>query len=233
MLQLAITCLIIALIAAVLGFGAAVWRRSWPVILTLSFVVTYFASMASNLVRFERFLVPMIPAMAIGAGYAFAVLADWLRPRIAPRVRTVVLFCVGALLLIEPLVAVVNFNTLLAETDVRTTARTWIVENVPTDVVVARERFSPNLTAVAYDARWVDPLNQHPAQWYREQGFDYLLFAEARYGNVWRDPERYADLVAAYESLWADLELVASFEGPYVGRPAHKILVYRIPAAGE
>jgi hypothetical protein len=184
--------------------------------------------MASNLVRFERFLVPMIPAMCLGAGYAFATLSDWLSRRLSPRLHHVVLLLLGFLLLLEPVIAVVAFDRRLAATDVRSTARAWIGENLPADALIARERFSPNLDALPYEIRWVDPLNQHPAPWYRTEGFDYLLFADARYGRLWEKPDQYADLIAAYESLWEELELVASFAGPYVGRPDHHIFIYRV-----
>jgi 4-amino-4-deoxy-L-arabinose transferase-like glycosyltransferase len=218
----------LTLLAAV-GFLAALWRRNWPVILTFVFVLTYFVSMASNLVRFERFLVPMIPAMCIGAGYSFAVLNDWLAGRLSPQARKVVLLLLGLLLLMNSFVSVITFDRLLAENDVRTTARNWVKNNLRSDVVIAREYFSPNLDALSYNTIWIDSLNQHPAEWYREEGFDYLLFSEARYGIVWRDPDRYADLIEDYESLWEQFELVAAFEGPYVGRPNHHILIYRVP----
>jgi hypothetical protein len=99
--------------------------------------------------------------------------------------------------------------------------------------MIARERFSPNLDAYGYRTTWIDSLNEQSFQWYSEEGYDYLIFAEARYGTVWRDPERYADLIESYESLWEQLELIATFEGPYVGRPNHQIDVYRVPRSSK
>ena len=218
---------------AATGFLAAIWRRNWLVILSSVFVIAYFASMASNLVRFERFLVPMIPAMCIGAGYTFAVLSDWLSKRVTTQVTSIILLVLGLLLLFNPFQSVMTFDRDLAATDVRTIARDWILDNLPPDAMIARERFSPNLDAYGYRTTWIDSLNEQSFQWYSEEGYDYLIFAEARYGTVWRDPERYADLIESYESLWEQLELIATFEGPYVGRPNHQIDVYRVPRSSK
>ena len=56
-------------LAAAGGCVLALRRRHWPTLLVSSFAAAYFASMASNVVRFERFLVPMIPVLAVSAGY--------------------------------------------------------------------------------------------------------------------------------------------------------------------
>ena len=208
---------------ALLGMGLAVWQRHWPSLLVASFTVAYFVSMATNLVRFERFLVPMIPALAISAGYFGAITSGWLvrkRPLLGPFLLL--------LLLLEPAVWVIQFDSQLSQTEARTLAREWIVKNVPAQSKLATERYAPNLDESDYHVQRVASLNEFPAAWYQEQGFEYLVFAEAQYGIPWRDPEQYADLIAAYENLWANFQLVAEFEGPYVGRPDHKVLIYRV-----
>ncbi|MFZ0547314.1 MAG: glycosyltransferase family 39 protein [Candidatus Promineifilaceae bacterium] len=208
---------------AVVGFGLALWRKNRPMLLVLTFTAVYFASMASNLVRFERFLVPMIPGMALAAGYTFSVLEQKL-----PANRQPLLLLFGVLLLVEPVWWVGSFDARLAQTDVRTTARTWIVDNIPADSKIAGELFSPNLDQEPYTTNRIDWLNQYDANWYRQEGYDYLIFAEARYGVLWRDPEAYGDLIAQYDSLWDNFELVAAFTGPYVGRPDHDIKIYKV-----
>lgn len=210
--------------AAAVGFVLAIWRKQWSVLLVGSFVLVYFANMSTNLVRFERFLVPMIPGLAIGAGYMVAAIVRW-RPQ--PRTHFMLFLLLG-LLLLEPLLGVIQLNRNLAQTDVRTIARAWIVEHIPPDSRIARESFTPNLDNEGYQVQTIGFLNQHSTAWYQENGFDYLIFAQARYGVLWRDPERYADLIAQYKTLWDDMELMAEFMGPYVGRPNHVIRIYRV-----
>jgi 4-amino-4-deoxy-L-arabinose transferase-like glycosyltransferase len=211
-------------ISAVIGFALAVWRKHGPVLLVCSFLFVYFVTMSTNLVRFERFLVPMIPALALAAGYVFAEIARW-RPQISPRFLLSMLL---GLLLLEPVMAVGRLNHNLTQTDVRTIARGWVVENLPLNSRIAREAFTPNLDNEPYEVQTIGFLNQQTTVWYQENEFDYLVFAQARYGVLWRDPERYADLIARYERLWDDMDLVAEFVGPYVGRPDHVIRIYQV-----
>lgn len=212
----------LALLAAA-GFILAVWRKNRAMLLVLAFTAVYFASMAANLVRFERFLVPMIPALALAAGYTFAALHQKV-----PEKRQPLLLLLGVLLLVEPLLWVGRFDHRLAQTDVRTTARDWIVDNIPAESKIGRELFAPNLDREPYNSRRIDWLNQYTIEWYRQEEYDYLIFAEARYGALWRDPEAYGDLIGRYETLWANLELVAEFTGPYVGRSEHDIKIYKV-----
>jgi len=212
----------LALLAAA-GFTLAAWRKNRAVLLVLAFSAVYFASMASNLVRFERFLVPMIPALALAAGYVFSLLHQKI-----PAHRQPLLLLLGALLLVEPALSVGRFNSHLAQADVRTTARAWITDNIPAQSKIAREPYTPNLDNLPYTVQLFERVNDNTAEWYANQNFDYVITAEARYANLYQDPERYADEIAAYEALFDNLELVTEFTGPYVGRPEHAIKIYKV-----
>jgi 4-amino-4-deoxy-L-arabinose transferase-like glycosyltransferase len=208
---------------ALAGYLVALWRREWRVLLVLSFALAYFYSMASNIVYFERFLIPLTPVLALAAGYLIFELKNSLRGR-----QSHVFLALLLLAFAEPAVEVAKFNQRLAQTDVRTEARLWIRDHIPADVKIARELFTPNLDQEPYAVYYIGWLNEHPIEWYREQGFDYLIFAFARYGVLYRDPERYAHLIAQYEFMFEELELIAIFDGPYVGRANHDIRIYRL-----
>jgi 4-amino-4-deoxy-L-arabinose transferase-like glycosyltransferase len=210
-------------LAALGGYLVAIWRREWRVLLVLSFALAYFNSMASNIVYFERFLVPLTPVLALAAGYLFFELKQRVQGR-----QAYILMALALLVFVEPAVAVTQFNQRLAQTDVRSEARLWIKDNIPPGAKVARELFTPDLDQESYEVHRISWLNDHPVEWYREQGFDYLIFAFARYGVLYRDPERYAHLIAQYEFMFEELQLVARFAGPYVGRADHDIRVYRV-----
>jgi hypothetical protein len=209
-------------VLAVAGIVLAAWRRQWAVLLVSSFTVVYFLNMSANLVRFERFLVPIIPTLAVSAGYFGIELVRWGGKR--PWLLPVLLL----LLLSEPIISVAQFDNQLAQTEARTLARDWIRDNIPATSMLATERYAPNLDGAGYEIRRITSLNEHPPEWYRQQGFDYLIFAEAQYAIPWRDPAQYADLITAYEVLWDNFELVAEFDGPYVGRPHHNVLIYQV-----
>jgi 4-amino-4-deoxy-L-arabinose transferase-like glycosyltransferase len=210
-------------VAAFIGFALGIWKREWKILLVLGFALTYFLSMASNLVRFERFLVPLIPALALAAGYAFAVtFKQW--PTRNVRIALIILL---VLMLIEPVTAIIQTDRTLAQNDVRTVARAWIRDNIPPGSKIARETYAPNLDGMGYEVNSFSRLNENSVSWYEEQGFDYLIFAQARYGNIFSNPDLYADQIANYEALFDNLELVTTLTGSYVDRPNHDILIYR------
>lgn len=210
-------------VAAIIGFGLGIWQREWKILLVLSFALTYFLSMASNLVRFERFLVPLIPALTLAAGYAFAVIFERWPSR---NVRFAMVILLG-LMLVEPAIAIIRTNRTLAQSDVRTIARAWIQDNLPPGSKIAREMYAPNLDGMGYEVEKFSRLNENSVSWYKEQGFDYLIFAQARYGNVFNNPELYGEQIAKYQALFDNLELVVTLTGSYVDRPNHDILIYR------
>jgi 4-amino-4-deoxy-L-arabinose transferase-like glycosyltransferase len=211
-------------LAAIGGYLVAAKKRQWEILIVVCYTLAYFLSMAGNVVHFERFLVPLTPALALGAGN----LAAYTRQRLKAHSYSFLVPLVIASLLIEPAFEVIRFNYYLGQPDVGNIARGWIRENLPTGSSIARERYAPNLDQepfTVHDFAW---LNSHPVEWYREQGFDYLIFASARYGVLYRNPERYATLIDQYETMFQQLELVAHFHGPYVGRADHEIQIYRL-----
>lgn len=205
------------------GFAIALWQRHRPLLLTLTFVVAYFISMSLNIVRFERFLIPLLPPLALAAGYALAKI----RLRLPENIARTAVPLIALLLLAEPALGTWQVDRALAGSDTRDVARRWLADNVPPGARIAVETYAPDLDATDYDAVYFSRLNENPPDYYREQGFDYLIFAEARYGPVFRDPERYPDLIAAYEALFGEFELVVTLDGTYVDRPSSQIQVYR------
>lgn len=212
-------------ITAIFGFGLGLFRKNWKILLVFSFTIAYFISMATNSVRFERFLVPLIPALALAAGYFIGELYE----QYSGKNRQLIITAVVVLILIEPAISVMRSGQILSNPDTRTIARNWIKENIPTGSRIAREAFAPNLDGMGYDVNTFSRLNEHPVLWYVENGFDYLVFAQARYGNLYDEPDRYAEQIAGYNALFESLTLVSELRGSYVDRPDHVIRIYSSP----
>jgi 4-amino-4-deoxy-L-arabinose transferase-like glycosyltransferase len=131
-------------IAALVGAGRAVWKRDARALVLVTFVVLMFASMATVLWVFPRYLIPFVPPMAVLAAEAAGALVDVARPPLA---------AAAALLLAGPGIwSSVQFDRVAARPDTRVLAAEWFGANVPagSPVLVCDNYGSP---VVNVDAR--------------------------------------------------------------------------------
>lgn len=213
----------------VLGAAAGGLRRSDRGTLPLSvFILLYYALLARQTVRFSRNLVVLMPALAVlGAGLV-SLLARWLHgKRWAVPLRMGLTVVIAGSLVI-PVARVVRRDRLLAQQDVRTTAGEWVTAHIDPESRIAGESYAPSLDPEVYDVEYLLRGAAHDPAWYREQGFEYLMLSSWMYGRYYREPERYAEQVARYDSLFRAFSTAASFEGPMMGYPGAEILVLKV-----
>src|SRR4029078_797629 len=97
------------------GLGVALARRKRADLILVAFVAVYFADLLTLRAHFDRYVLPLVPPLA--------VLARRLRP-LAP---------VTLLLLALPLAWSIRDDVRLTRTDTRVVAQRWIVAHVPED----------------------------------------------------------------------------------------------------
>lgn len=112
---------------AVLGLALALWRRTRTDVALASFVIVYFVDLMTLQAHFDRYTLPLIPAVG--------VLAGRLRPA-AP---------LALALLVVPLWWSADDAARLTRTDTRVAAAHWIAANVPRNAAVAAESSTPPL----------------------------------------------------------------------------------------
>jgi 4-amino-4-deoxy-L-arabinose transferase-like glycosyltransferase len=115
--------LIVAVAGLVLAVAAA--RRNRADLVLSSFVLAYFASLLTIDAHFDRYVLPLVPPLAVLAG----------------RVRS--LAPVTLLLLVVPLTWSVQEARELTLTDTRVVAQRWIERNLPPDAAIAADPSAP------------------------------------------------------------------------------------------
>lgn len=111
----------------------------------LSFPLVYYLLIVQKSQHFARYALPIIPFLAIGAGY---LLLDIVYPKAASRVVKAITIILSILLLIPTFVKSVKADMLFSATDTRINAATWIEKNLPAGVKIACDstNFRPVLT---------------------------------------------------------------------------------------
>lgn len=122
---------VVPLVLAALGLVLA-WRRDRArALLLIGFPVVLYVAMAMQERYFGRWMLPAYPALAVLAGYGAVRTVDAARARVPRLRRHTVVALVATVALAQPVVDVVRSDLLLTRTDTRTTALTWILDEVP------------------------------------------------------------------------------------------------------
>ena len=88
----------------------------------------------------------------------------------------------------------------------------WIEENLPWGSKIAYESYAPYIDPEHYAVTSLAMMIDRPAQWYRENGVEYLTFGSGMYARFYNDPERYPEQVQKYDVLFAEFDLIKQFQ---------------------
>jgi hypothetical protein len=116
------------LIVSAVGLAFAIARRTRTDLILVSFVVVYFADLLTLHAHFDRYVLPLVPALAALAASVRAL---------AP---------VTLLLLVVPLTWSVRDTKELTKTDTRVVAARWVQGHLPRDAHVAVDPSTPSFT---------------------------------------------------------------------------------------
>jgi hypothetical protein len=147
-----------------------------------------------------------------------------------PRLQWSIAALLLVLAAVPPLAQSIRHDLLLSRLDTRTLAKQWIEANIPegskiaVDWPVHTPPLSTSEKAVPYSEKLFDVfdvggagLSQHSNDWYRQQGFDYLIASSYIYEIPLIHPDQNTQRRVFYATLEQELELVQVFL-PYEGQ---------------
>jgi 4-amino-4-deoxy-L-arabinose transferase-like glycosyltransferase len=239
--------------AAGLVYALVVRRRRWAPVLAV-FPVVYLTLISSWSMKADRYILPLLPVMALFATALVADLAPRLRPlrRWLPAAATAVL----AVVLAAPSLVALVREPERFRPDTRTLAREWIEANVPGGSFIVTEAYGPEvLSAIevsnfdadvreriekqAQDTRvyavvalpmyQVMPENSaltYDLRLYQEAA-DLIVLSSSVGSRYRKDPQRYAAQVRFYDEVAAGWELAREFGPADGGGP--RLTIYRHP----
>jgi 4-amino-4-deoxy-L-arabinose transferase-like glycosyltransferase len=216
-------------IAGAIGRLARVKGDAKVSILLLLFPLVYFLLMGSTRHYFARYALPLVPFLALFAAEAAMGIVALLKVR-NPRLQWSIAALLLVLAAVPPLAQSIRHDLLLSRLDTRTLAKQWIEANIPegskiaVDWPVHTPPLSTSEKAVPYSEKLFDVfdvggagLSQHSNDWYRQQGFDYLIASSYIYEIPLIHPDQNTQRRVFYATLEQELELVQVFL-PYEGQ---------------
>ncbi len=203
-----------ALGIGVVGLVLALRRRTRTDLILASFVLAYLVDLLTLRAHFDRYVLPLVPALAALAG----------------RQRILAPLTLG--LLIVPLVWAIGDDVRLTRTDTRAVAHGWIVAHVPPHAKIAAESSTPPLAghpivglALPGPGRPFDP--DRDVSRLRAQGVRYALVTGAIADRVLAARDRYPREARFYDQLRTRAKRVYHVE-PGHGLTGPWVSLYRL-----
>ena len=208
------------LVVALAGIVVALTRRSRADIVLLSFVGAYWLTLMPQQAHFDRYILPLVPVLAVLAGSI-----RWALP-------------VAAVALVLPLVWTVSDTRELTRTDTRLRAAAWIAQHVPHDDLIAADPSTLPLagrTVIRLElpgpGRPADPRRELAEL--RRAGVRWVLISGAVTDRVMAVPDLYPREATFYEQLGHGLRPAYEVSPDEPGLAGPWVRVYRLPGAGQ
>jgi NADH:ubiquinone oxidoreductase subunit 6 (subunit J) len=221
------------LIAAVVGAVVLARRNPRATAVLVAFLVSYAAAVSLSPLHWDRYVIPMIPVLAIcGAiGLSATLDAALLRLRSTAIGRRATMSAIAttlvAILYLAPgFLTVAHDDRLRSLPSTRVAVTDWVRTTLPKGVLICEELYTTyeptDLTLYR-----VFSLADHTLDDYRNRGCAYLISSSAISGRF-TDAHRYPSEAAFYATLSATGQLVETFSpGPDAG--GSEVRVYLMP----
>lgn len=241
---------IVLLVVALAGVVWALWGHTPLDLMLAPYVVIYFVYVSTWKALADRYLLPILPLLALLA----ARLCVELVLRCEGRRRWVAAPLVAALVVLAlaaPLADAVRFDRSLDGVDTRLVARDWVERTLPAGSVIASENYGPPLLAeedaAAYGGRPAPPAYRvlelklpgpgvpeptHSMAYVATHGVEYVIVSSTVYERVLRAAAVYPEIVAFYDALAEKAKLVKVI-APGPGERGPTIKIYRLEASAS
>jgi 4-amino-4-deoxy-L-arabinose transferase-like glycosyltransferase len=207
---------------AVIGIFYGAIRHPKQTSLLLIFPLIYFIWISSFVVRNARTILPMIAFLFLFAAWLLVDLFEKIKSIRAKQVRWLSVSVVAGLSIIALVLATsktIADTLYLTTVNSRETSRIWIDENLPPGARIGIESYSPFVNPSRFSVVGIPIMIEHDAEWYIEQGFEYLIFSEGMFGRFFAEPDRYKTETSKYEKLFGRFTLVKMFaDGDFIIR---------------
>lgn len=211
------------LVLAGVGLAHAAWRRNVAALLAAGSVALFVVAISAASLHWQRWLIQVLPLLAMFAAAALVVAVRGLARRVGarPAVEAALLAVATVLVSAQPALAFFRFSAAQAVPSTRIEAREWIVENLPAGSTVAAEIYSAPLHDSPLEAGYHFSLAADgTVADYREAGYRYALVTSAIRRRYQSEPRRYARELAFYRDLATSAKLVKRFVPGRGGRGA-------------
>ncbi len=215
------------------GAGLVALRRRPEQLLLLGFVIVFLVGISLSSLHWKRWIIPILPVLALLVAYAIVEVAGWLADRLRASMMVPQLAVILAAVAVAawPGYQVVLQDIRHTRDSTRILAGEWMLENVPADSRLAEEWYTaPTLEEAPFDIFRSFSLAGRSLDEYQQEGYKYLVVSSSVYGRYLAESERYVKEVAFYRELFAEVNLLQRFV-PSSTRGGPEIRIYGLDSS--
>lgn len=220
------------MVLAALGIGLAAGRRRNQQMLLGGFVLLFWAGISLSALHWERWIFPVLPVLALFAGYAVVACIVYLSGylRLTPSIQRALIGVAVVLISIWPAYQLIMLDVRLANPSTRVLAREWIVQNLTPGSRIALEKYSAALYGTDFDAREYGLLGAtgYTLEDAYRAGIRYVVVSSAVYERFLAEADRYPSEAGFYQALFEKGHLLQEFI-PSATRGGPTIRIYALP----
>lgn len=218
------------------GFGVGVFRAvagpsrlKWLV--AILFPLIYFRFLSNQTIVFGRYLLPMLPLLALLGAAAIVAVATGLRSTgLSRRGRGLAVAALTAIAVVPPAYTSIAFDASAAREWTTEQAYNWLITNVPKGsrvIMESRQILLPD----AYRTTYLGQLRQRPFDSFVADGVEYLVASSQSYGPYLDaasgGPRKYPQEYAEYMTIFSQTEELVRFT-PSARHPGPELRVLKI-----
>jgi 4-amino-4-deoxy-L-arabinose transferase-like glycosyltransferase len=200
--------------------------------LATAFALVYYWMISGQRLVWGRYLLPLLPFACVLAGGTIVAVVDALRSR---KVTSALATSIGAVMLIvaawQPTTNAVDWLSMVAKTSTAKQAYDWITTNIPPNSKIAFESREVLLPADRYRSEFFTLLTRRTNDFYRTEGFDYLVASSAKFRIAFEDEPPNMEARTGYLELFRRNQMVTRFI-PSDNHPGSELRIYRVVRDG-
>ena len=201
-----------AALLALAGLVLTAWNPRKDDLILLAFPALYSLTLVFGRLRWDRYVVTLVPFMAILAGRSIVSIVSWLPRGRRDALRTATTGLVVAACLAGQARNAIRYDRLLLQPDTREEATAWIAASLPRGSRIAQESYTGRVRDTDFPVtRYVLLPQGGTLDDFRARGFDYLLVSDTQYERALAEADRYPASAEFYRRLFREATLVKEF----------------------
>lgn len=183
------------------------WKKKDTIMVifpALSFIAICFGSLI-----LERWVIPLMPFMAIYAALFLYVVIEKACSKYLPSGGKSILLAVASVIVILPSTYnILRYDYMLTHKDTRIISKEWIEKNIPSGSKIGQDAYTGEISETLFDITKKYSLGDESFEYYVNNQYQYLVVSDTQYKRFFDDAGRFPEKAEFYKTLFSRGELI-------------------------